>query len=191
MDEKKALLLIFDKFNLSEVKVTDKGLEKYICLDSNRLHSSARYAHQRFGKSKINIVERLINNLMRSEKYTGKKFKTTKVVKAALELIAKRSNQNPVQVLINALQNAAPREEATRLMIAGISIPKAVDVAPQRRIDIALRNICKGATHATYRSKKAIEECLADELIKASKNDSSAHSIAKKDEIERIAKSAR
>jgi small subunit ribosomal protein S7 len=191
MAEKKVPLLIFDKFDLREVKVTDRGLEKYISLDSNRLHSSARYVHQRFGKSKISIVERLINNLMRSEKYTGKKLKTIQVVRDAFELIAKKSNQNPVQVFINALQNAAPREEATRLMIAGISIPKAVDVAPQRRIDIGLRSICKGATRATYNSKKSIEECLADELIKASKNDSSTYSVGKKDEIERIAKSAR
>jgi small subunit ribosomal protein S7 len=191
MVKEKAPLLILEKFDLNEVKVTDKSLERYINLDSNRLHSSARHAHQRFGKSKTCIVERLINNLMRNGRYTGKKSKTTQVVERAFEIISKKSKQNPAQVFIDALQNVAPREEATRLMIAGISIPKAVDVAPQRRVDIALRSICKGTTKATHKSKKSMEECLADELLRASKNDSSSFAVSKKDEIERIAKSAR
>jgi small subunit ribosomal protein S7 len=87
--------------------------------------------------------------------------------------------------------SSSPREEATRLLIAGISIPKAVDIAPQRRIDIALRNICKGTVQSSFKSKKSVSERLAEELIKASKKDPSSFGVSKKEEIERISKSAR
>ena len=96
-----------------------------------------------------------------------------------------------MQVFIDALQNVAPKEETTRLRFGGISVPKAVDIAPQRRLDIAIRNICQGAVNATYKNKKSIEACLADELVKASKNDVASFAIAKKNDVERVAKSAR
>lgn len=128
---------------------------------------------------------------MRTERYNGKKIKSYKVVKDAFEIIDKKTKSNPMQVFINALQNAAPKEETTRLRFGGISVPKAVDVAPQRRLDIALRNICKGSLSASHKNKKSIEACLADELIKASKNDVASFAVAKKNDMERVAKSAR
>jgi len=66
-----------------------------------------------------------------------------------------------------------------------------VDSAPLRRLDIALRNICRGATSSTMGNKKSIESCLADEIIKAYKDDPSSFAVSKKGEMERIAKSAR
>ena len=94
-------------------------------------------------------------------------------------------------MLVKALENAAPKEETTRLRFGGILVPKAVDTAPQRRLDIALRNICLGAVSASHKNKKRIEACLADEIIKASKNDVASFAVAKKNDIERVAKSAR
>jgi len=44
---------------------------------------------------------------------------------------------------------------------------------------------------AAYKSKKSVSVCLADELIAASKGDVKAYSVNKKEERERIAKSAR
>jgi len=182
---------ILNKYDINMVKIEDKGLEKYINLDIKYLFLGAPHANRMFGKSKISIIERLINNLMRTEAYTGKKTKSYKTVRAALEIIEKRSKGNPIQVFIDALQNAAPKEEITRLRFGGISVPKAVDIAPQRRLDTALRNICQGALNASYKNKKSIESCLADEIIKASKNDPASFSIAKKNDVERIARSAR
>ena len=109
----------------------------------------------------------------------------------AFEIIAAKTKKNPVQVLVEALENAAPREEITRLQFGGISVPKAVDVAPSRRLDIALRNISKGTVQASFKNKKPVEECLADELILASKGDMNSFSVAKKEELERVASSAR
>jgi small subunit ribosomal protein S7 len=180
-----------EKYNQDEVVVEDKGLARYINLDTENIYLGAVFANKMFAKSKIPVVERLINNIMRTEKYNGKKIKAYKVVRSTFEIIDKRTKQNPLQVLVHAIQNAAPKEEATRLRFGGILVPKAVDTAPQRRLDIALRNICTGAVNSSHKNKKSIEEILADEIIKASKNDVSSFSVGKKNEIERVAKSAR
>jgi small subunit ribosomal protein S7 len=179
------------KYDMSAVKVEDRGLARYINVNAENIFLGGIFANKMFGKSKMSIVERLINNLMRTETYNGKKTKSYRVVKSAFEIIDKRTKTNPVQVLVDALQNAAPKEETTRLQFGGISVPKAVDVAPQRRLDVALRNICQGSLNASHKNKKRIEVCLAEELIKASKNDVSSFSVAKKNDAERIAKSAR
>jgi len=182
---------VLGKYDMSEVKIEDKGLERYINLNTENIYYGGVYSNKLFAKSKIPLVERLINNIMRSEHYNGKKLKAYKIVKAAFEIIDKKAKSNPMQVLINAIQNAAPKEETTRLRFGGISVPKAVDVAPQRRLDVSIRNICKGALSASYKNKKSMESCLADEIIKASKNDVASFAVSKKNDIERVAKSAR
>jgi len=182
---------VLSKYNMEEVKIEDKGLERYLNLDTENLYLGGVNSNKMFAKSKIPVIERLINNIMRTEKYNGKKIKAYKVVKTTFEIIDKKTKTNPMQVLIKALENAAPKEETTRLRFGGISVPKAVDVAPQRRIDIAIRNICSGVVTSTHKNKKSISQCLADELIKASKNSVDSFSVAKKNDIERIAKSAR
>ena len=184
--------LIFGKYDTSEVIVNDGGLAKYIDLTpTNVPHSGGKHANRWFGKSKLSIVERLINNIMRTEKYTGKKMKAYKTVSQAFDIVAERTKKNPLQVLVEGLENAAPREEVTRLQFGGISVPKAVDISPQRRLDIALRNLCTGVVRTSSKNKKPIYECLADEIILAAKGDMTAFSVAKKEEIERVAQSAR
>ena len=182
---------ILAKYEMDKVKVEDKGLERYINLDSENIYLGAVFANKMFAKSKIPIVERLINNLMRTEKYNGKKISSYKVVKSAFEVIEKRTKSNPIQILIQAIEHSAPKEETTRLRFGGISVPKAVDTAPQRRLDMALRNICKGVVKSSQKNKKSVTLCLADEIIKASKNDPASFAVAKKNDIERVAKSAR
>ncbi len=185
-------ILLFGKYGLSEVVVKDGGLSKYINLNPVLVpHSNAKHANRWFGKTKVNVVERLINNMMRTEVYTGKKLKAYRTVKDAFEIIAERTKKNPVQVLVEALENAAPREEITRLQFGGISVPKAVDIAPSRRLDIALRNVARGAVQSSFKSTKPIAECLASELILASKSDMNSFSVSKKEEVERVAQSAR
>lgn len=184
--------LIFGKYDLSEVTVNDGGLAKYIDLTpTNVPHSGGKHANRWFGKSKLSIVERVINNVMRTEKYTGKKLKSYRAVSEAFDIVAERTKKNPVQILIEGLENAAPREEVTRLQFGGISVPKAVDVAPQRRLDIAIRNLCRGAVNASTKNKKPIANCIADEMILASKGEMTSFAVSKKEEIERVAQSAR
>ena len=179
------------KYNMSELKIIDKGLEKYININTKKIYNGGVFSNKMFGKSKIPIIERLINNLMRSQVFNGKKTKAYKVVRDALDIIDKKTKTNPLQVLIDAVQNSAPIEETTRLQFGGISVPKAVDISPQRRLDIAIRNICLGTISATHKNKKGIESCLADELMKAAKNDVTSFAVSKRNDAERIAKSAR
>jgi small subunit ribosomal protein S7 len=182
---------ILSKYNMNEVKIEDQGLARYINLETINIYTSGIYSNKIFGKSKIPIIERLINNIMRTENYNGKKTKAYKVVRDAFEIIDKKIKKNPMQVFVDALQNSAPKEETTRLRFGGINVPKAVDVSPQRRLDVAIRNITQGTLNATYKNKKSVENCLADEIIKASKNDVSSFAVAKKNDVERVAKSAR
>jgi small subunit ribosomal protein S7 len=185
-------ILVFDKYDPKEVMVRDKGLERYMNLKPIIApHSSAKHANRWFGKARVNLVERLINNMMRTGRFTGKKNKAYNVVKLAFESIESKVKTNPLQVLVEAIEKAAPREEITRLRFGGINVPKAVDIAPSRRLDIALRNICSGAVSASHKNKKPIQECLSDEIIRASKGDMNSFAMAKRDELERIAGSAR
>src|SRR5438445_7779395 len=149
------------------------------------------WTNKPFGKAKTNLVELFINNTATTENYTGKKSKAYRVVGTAFEIIEKRTQKNPVQVLVDALEKAAPRAEITRLRFGGISVPRAVDVAPSPLLDLALRNICVRAVTATFKNGKPVEECLADEILTAAKGDMQSSAIAKKEELERIAASAR
>ncbi|MCL6089786.1 MAG: 30S ribosomal protein S7 [Candidatus Thermoplasmatota archaeon] len=185
-------LKILGEYAVNEVQVHDEGLSKYINLTSNvNLHSGGRFSSYSAGKRNVNTVERLLNKLMRTEKWTGKKYSAYRVLREAFELVTAKTKQNPVQILVNAIENAAPREEVTRLKYGGIAVPKAVDVSPSRRVDVALRNIAIGATNASYKSKKPISNCLADEIMNAARNDASSFAVSKKEEMERIAASAR
>ena len=184
--------LLFEKYDFRDVVVKDPGLVRYMNLQPILVpHTGARHGNKAFAKHKMNIVERLINEMMRTEVYTGKKNSAFRAVREAFEIVATRSKQNPIQQLVTAIENAAPREEVTRLRYGGISVPKAVDTAPQRRVDLSIRYIAMGAVQTSHRNAKPIADCLADEIIKCSKADITSFAIAKKDDIERVAKSAR
>ncbi len=185
-------ILMFGKFDVSGVMVKDVGMARYIDISAVAVpHSGGRHTNKPFAKAKMSVVERLINGMMRTEDFTGKKLKAYRAVENAFGIIAKKTGKNPLQAFVDALQNVAPREEVTRLQYGGISVPKAVDVAPARRVDLALRYICTGSLEQSHKSKKPIEECLADEIIGASNNDMNSFSVSKKEEIERVAASAR
>ncbi|MEE9163743.1 MAG: 30S ribosomal protein S7 [Thermoplasmata archaeon] len=185
-------LLLFGRWDLGEVEVADPGLRRYMNLTPTYLpHTGGRWANRAFTKARVNLVERFVNNMMRTEKYTGKKNKTLKVVQNAFDLVHKRAKRNPVQVLVDGLEKAAPREEVTRLRFGGISVPRAVDIAPARRLDLALRNITTAAVRATFKTPKSASQCLADEMLMASEGNINSYAIGKKEEMERIAASAR
>ncbi|MEM2204135.1 MAG: 30S ribosomal protein S7 [Sulfolobales archaeon] len=183
---------LFNKWSYVGIDVRDPSLKKYISLKPVFLpHTGGRHEHRRFGKARVPIVERLINNLMRRGRNIGKKVLAYNIVKNAFEIIHLRTGENPLQILVRAIENAAPREETTRIMYGGIVYHVAVDIAPMRRVDLALRHIVEGARLCAFKSVRPIEECLAEEIIAAASNDPKSHAIARKDEIERIALSSR
>ncbi len=183
---------LFGKWDTSNVQIRDLGLKAYISLSPVLVpHSSGRHEHKRFGKAKINIVERLANRIMRPGKNGGKKALALSIVDNALELVYLKTGENPVQVLVRAIENSAPREEVTRISYGGVTYPQSVDSSPQRRVDLALRFITDAARNSAFGSNKPIEECLADEIVMAASNDPKSYAVQKREEIERIAISAR
>jgi small subunit ribosomal protein S7 len=183
---------LFNKWTFYDVEVKDPGLKRYICLKPVFFpHTEGRHEHKRFGKAEVPIVERLINKLMRPGKNAGKKMLATNIVKNAFEIIYLKTSKNPIQVLVEAIERASPREETTRIAYGGIVYHQSVDVSPQRRVDLALRWLTEGARLASFGNPKTIDECLADEIIAAAQGDPKSYAIAKKDEIERIAMASR
>jgi small subunit ribosomal protein S7 len=128
---------------------------------------------------------------MKSSKNTGKKTLAIRIVTDAFNIINKKTKKNPVQVLVEAVTNTGQREETVRLKYGGINVPKSVDTAPLRRVNTSMFFISEAVYKNSQSSKKSASMALADELIAASKGDVKTYSVNKKEERERIAKSAR
>ncbi len=193
-------LLLFRKWDMSSIEIKDLGLKNAISLKKVVIPVTfGRSALKRFNKAEVNITERLVNKLMHfGKKYAkntgrmgGKKTQSINTVKAAFEIIHLKTGKNPVEVLVRAVENSAPNEDTTRIVYGGTVYHVSVDVAPIRRVDMALRFIAEGVRDATFSNPKAIEEFLAEHLISSSENDPNAPSIKKKHELERVAQASR
>jgi len=183
---------LFKKWSFEEVEVNDPGLKRYVSLRPVHVpHSMGRHEHKKFRKSGMNIVERLINNLMQPGKNAGKKLRIVNIVRNTFEIVNLRTGENPIEVLVRAIQNSAPCEDTTRIRYGGIAYHQAVDISPQRRVDLALRFLTEGARKASFNNPRPLEECLAEELILAANRDMKSNAIQRKNEMERIALHAR
>lgn len=184
--------LVFGKYDATEVVCRDPGLAPYINLSTVGVpHTGGRHANAWFGKSRLSVVERFTNKLMRTGKFTGKKMGALKAFESALDSMAERSGENPLQAFVDAICHAAPMEEITRIKFGAVSQPKAVDSSPSRRLDVALANLAKGAQQGTSKSKRTLTQCIINELNKASNGDATSYAVSKKEEVQRIAASAR
>lgn len=184
--------LLFNQWDAGEVKINDPALVRYVNLTPQIIpHTCGKFSRQEFGKSNMMIVERLINRLMQTENNTGKKQLAIRIVRDAFEIINRKTKRNPIEVLVEAIANSGPREETVRLKYGGINVPKSVDTAPMRRVDTAIHFIAEATLKGSSSGKKSASAVLADELIAASKGDMKCYSVGKKEERERIAKSAR
>lgn len=183
---------LFGKYSFEGIEVHDPGLQPYLYLHPiYSPHSEGKLSGKPFMKTHMHLVERLANHLMKGGKFTGKKSKALTTVRKAFDELAASEKQNPLQLLVNAVENAAPREEVTRLQFGGISVPRAVDAAPSRRVAVAIRNLALGAIQASRKSTKPIHSCLAHEIALAAKADLTSFAVARKEEVERVAQSAR
>jgi small subunit ribosomal protein S7 len=190
--EAKQDIKLFGKWSFKDIKVQDLGLERYISLRPVVTpHSMGRHEHKRFRKANVSIVERVINNFMRPGKNAGKKSKAANIVRQAFEIVNLRTGKNPIEVLVRAMENCSPCEDTTRISYGGIVYHLSVDVAPQRRADLAIRNICEGARQAAINNPRSIEECLAEELVLAGSHDMKSFAVAKRHETERVAQASR
>jgi len=176
-------LKVFNRWETNDVKINDISLSKYMSLETTAVpHSFGIKTRKRFKKSEVSIVERLVNKLMRSGQGKrklsgkfmrhrlgcGKKFQSMEIVEDAFDKIEKQTKQNPIQVLVQAIEKSGPREDVTRIKKGGISYTQSVDVAPIKRIDESLKNIALATFASSYKTKKTASMALAEELIKAS-----------------------
>jgi small subunit ribosomal protein S7 len=182
--------LLFGKYDVEEIEFSDVSTERYITV-TPIANTMGRHADKQFKKSQISIVERLINRLMQTDENTGKKQLATKITREAFEIIHSQTDENPVQILVEAVENSAPREETVRLKYGGISVPKAVDVSPQRRVDQALKFLAEGVYSDSFKTDTDAAQALARQLIGAANNDVGTYGVSQKEEKERVAAAAR
>ena len=193
---------LFDKYDVSEVSVEDPGLKNVINLDAKLIVKSHGRNVMKAGQAKMNIVERVMNRIgtagHRGKKHklikgtsTGKYTKNMGIVLDAFDIIEKRTSKNPVLVLVKAVENASPRDEITVIEYGGARYPQAVDVAPLRRVNLAIRWIVHGASDKAFNKKKTVAQALADEIILAYEGNGESFALRKKNEAEKQADSAR
>jgi len=199
-----AEIKLFGEWPTAGVEVKDPGLKKCINLAPVSVpKSGGKYANQPFHKSKINIVERLINKMMvpghRGKKHVltsggacGNYLGNYKTVRNCFRMIEEKTKKNPVEVFIRAIENSALREEIAAYQVGGIIVRRAVIASPQRRVDTTLKNIVQASYRKSFGKKESMAGALAGELIAAAANDASkSESVKEKERIEREAEGAR
>ncbi len=197
--------MLFGKYSY-DVEVRDLSLKNYINLRPIAYPMTYRRGSQKsFSKANLNVVERLANDLMRGGpggkvgghvirtkgRLQGKKIKTIKTIEKAFENVSRTTGKNPLQVLVCALEYSAPIEDTTRVIYGGIKSNVAVDISASRRMDVAVRNIAMAAIIGAFGNKRTLSEALASELVMASNMDINSYSVKRKNEIERMARSAK
>ncbi len=192
----------FDKYDLTTIEVKDLGLKNAINLEPKLVIKSHGRNVVKYGQTKVNIIERLVNRIAtaghRGKKHriqkgnaTGKYTKNMKIVLEAFELVEKKTGKNPVEVFIRAIENSAPRDEVTMIEYGGARYPQAVDVSPIRRINLALKHLTHGASDKAFNKKKTFAQALAEEIFMASENNGESFAVRKKKDAEAQADSAR
>ncbi len=195
---------LFNKYDY-DVTVEDDTIRNYISMKPKVIpHTHGRIGHRKHGIKK-NVVELLVNKLMRGgtgEKIGGKLIRTAgslqgkktrvmRIVEEAFDIVAKQTKDNPIRVLTKAIENSAPREDTTRVEYGGVRYQVSVDLAPKRRVDMALRNITVAAILGSFDKKATLAQTLANEIILAGNGDVNSYAMKRRDEVERIARSAR
>lgn len=188
-------ICLFNKWSYKDLEVKDISLYPYLAIGGKYStylpHTVGRYNAKKFHKASCPLVERLVCGLMMHGRNNGKKLKAIRILKHSFEIINLLTNENPIQILINAVVNSGPKEDSTRVGYTGTARRQSVDVSPLRRINTAIQLITMGARESAFRNVKTFSECLSDELINAARGSSNSYAIKKKDEIERVARANR
>ncbi len=129
-------------------------------------------------KYKDESVAKFINTLM----LNGKKSIAERVMYGALDLVARRTRKDPLEVFEGALENVRPQVEVRSRRVGGATYQVPVEVRPVRRSALAMRWIVDSARK---RSEKSMGQRLAGELIEASENRGAA--AKKREDTHRMA----
>ena len=193
---------LFGLYDVSDIKIVDPGMKRYINLEPKLMIKSHGRIREKFGRAKINLLEIFANLIAvpghRGKKHkiqtgwkTGKYSQNMRIVVETLKIIENKMKMNPVQVLVTALENAAPMDGVTVIEYGGARYPQAVDISPLRRVTMTLRVMVQGSYDKSFNKKTKIEQALANEIIKAYEKDMDSGAMSKKRDGEKQADSAR
>jgi len=112
----------------------------------------------------------------------GKKVVAEKIVYGALDLIAERSKQDPVELFAQALENIRPMVEVKSRRVGGATYQVPVEVRPNRQNALAMRWMVEAARK---RGGKSMGVRLADEVLDAVEKRGAA--FKKREDVHRMA----
>jgi small subunit ribosomal protein S7 len=127
-------------------------------------------------------LSRFINKLM----LNGKKTVAQRIVYDALDQIENEVRRPPLDIFTQAIRNATPMVEVKGRRVGGATYQVPTEVRPERRLALAMRWILNSARS---RSGRPMAQCLAQELIEASRNQGAA--VKRKEDLYRMAEANR
>ena len=196
-------ILTFGKYDAEEVEIGDDGLVRYINLENILApRSKGRHTERQFYKAEVPITERLLTHMYvaghRGNKHyitsghnAGDSEKLWDLIEEVFDNIHEETGENPIQVLVDAIENSAPVEEVVTYQRGGARARKAVIMAPQRRVDVALRLLVQGAYEKRLADSQDAVETLTNELIGAADGNNEIRAVRTKERKEREAEGAR
>jgi small subunit ribosomal protein S7 len=124
------------------------------------------------------LVARLINCIMRR----GKKTVAEKIVYGAMKEVKEKMGEDPLEVLVKAVDNVKPKVEVKSRRVGGATYQVPVEVSRERQMTLALRWFVQfGATRKGLPMGKA----MALEMMDAYKNQGNA--VRKRDDTHKMA----
>ncbi|NWF57491.1 MAG: 30S ribosomal protein S7 [Syntrophaceae bacterium] len=129
-------------------------------------------------KYKNALVARFVNNIMER----GKKSVAEGIFYGAMDLIQKRTQEDPLKLFEKSVSNVKPIIEVKSRRVGGATYQVPTEVRPERRTALAIRWLI---SYASDRSEKSMEEKLAAELIDAANNRGGA--IKKREDVHKMA----
>lgn len=124
------------------------------------------------------MVAKFVNNIM----IQGKKNTARRLVYEALDIVGKKTEQDPLEIFRKAMQNAAPAIEIRPRRVGGATYQVPMEVREERRAALAIRWIKK---YASERRDRSMAQKLASELLAAANGEGGA--IKRRDEMHRMA----
>ena len=116
------------------------------------------------------------------EMLDGKKSTAERIVYGALEHVASRTQEEPLEVFGRALDNVRPVVEVKSRRVGGATYQVPVEVRPTRRNALAMRWLVDAARK---RGEKSMDLRLANEFVEAADNRGSA--VKKREDTHRMA----
>jgi small subunit ribosomal protein S7 len=124
------------------------------------------------------LVTKFINNLMQQ----GRKSTAESIFYGSMDLIGERTNEDPLTVFQEAINNVKPTLEVKSRRVGGATYQVPVEVRAGRKNALAMRWVIG---YARERGERTMRERLAAEIMDAAKNEGS--SIKKKVDTFRMA----